>query len=280
MIRRTFSTVILWTALGGILFLFGAHAGVLLILLLALFSQYELYKLLDRDGTPTLRIPGLAAGGALILGPYVLSMSTDRIAPLTAGASILAIGLVLVALCALARPQPRRVQALATTALGLSLVAFPLHFFVQVLLMAATPEKGLLLALWVIVVVKVADIGAYVFGSLFGKHKLAPELSPGKTWEGVAGGMASSMLLGAAFVALFSESLPAALTPVTAAAFILPIAAVSVPSDLLESVFKRHAGVKDSGTSIPGIGGAYDLSDSLILSAPVAYVLLILFIYS
>ncbi len=279
MIRRTFSTVILWTALGGILFLFGAHAGVWLIALLAAASQWEMYRMLERTGSVPLPVPGVAAGAALILAPFYGSLAADRFDPYLAGLSLLALATILIALGSLARPHGRRIAALGSTALGLLFIAFPLHFFVQILLLPGDPGTGLLLALWVVVAVKFADIGAYVFGSLTGRHKLAPELSPGKTWEGVAGGLLSSVILAGVFAALFADRLPPALTPFVAAALALPIAAISIPSDLLESVFKREAGVKDSGRTIPGIGGAYDLSDSLILSAPVAFTLLYAFIY-
>ncbi len=279
MIRRTFSTVILWTALGGVLYGFGPHAGVWLIALLAVASQHEMYRMLESTGGRPLRLAGLIVGAVLVLGPFYGTLTFDGFDPRLTALSVLALGTILAAVCVLARPHPHRISALGATSLGLVFVAFPLHFFVQILLLPADPTAGLLLALWVIVAVKFADIGAYVFGSLIGKHKLAPELSPGKTWEGVGGGLASSVLLACGFAAVFGEHLPSALTPLNAAALALPIAAISVPSDLLESVFKRESGAKDSGRTIPGIGGAYDLSDSLILSAPVAFVLLHLFIF-
>jgi phosphatidate cytidylyltransferase len=108
-----------------------------------------------------------------------------------------------------------------------------------------------------------ADIGAYFAGRAFGKHKLAPLVSPGKTWEGVVGGMAL-----AAVVALIEDhwltAVPAGLYVILA----LVLVALSIVGDLSESLFKRQAGVKDSGSLFPGHGGVLDRVDSLTAAAP------------
>jgi phosphatidate cytidylyltransferase len=120
--------------------------------------------------------------------------------------------------------------------------------------------------LFAIVLVWAADSGAYFAGSKFGRHKLAPAISPGKTWEGVAGGMATAMLLAVAAVkplGLSWSALPALalLTAITAG--------ISVVGDLFESLMKRHSGMKDSGTIFPGHGGVMDRIDSLLAALPV-----------
>jgi len=107
-----------------------------------------------------------------------------------------------------------------------------------------------------------ADIGAYFAGRAFGKHKLAPQVSPGKTWEGVVGG-----LILVAVVALIADHW----LPVAALPFVLlsiSVALLSVVGDLSESLFKRQAGLKDSGTLFPGHGGVLDRVDSLTAAAP------------
>ncbi len=111
-----------------------------------------------------------------------------------------------------------------------------------------------------------ADSGAYFVGSKFGRRKLAPSISPGKTWEGVAGGLATSVLLAALALPLLGldwSALPALalLTVITAA--------ISVVGDLFESLMKRHSGVKDSGDLFPGHGGLMDRLDSLVAALPV-----------
>lgn len=120
--------------------------------------------------------------------------------------------------------------------------------------------------LFAIALVWAADSGAYFVGSKFGRNKLAPAISPGKTWEGVAGGLATSALLSIAALPLLGldwSALPllALLTVATAA--------ISVVGDLFESLMKRHSGMKDSGTIFPGHGGVMDRIDSLLAALPV-----------
>ncbi|HEY3645773.1 MAG TPA: phosphatidate cytidylyltransferase [Gammaproteobacteria bacterium] len=108
-----------------------------------------------------------------------------------------------------------------------------------------------------------ADIGAYFAGRAFGKHKLAPQVSPGKTWEGVVGGMAL-----AAVVALIEDHWLTALPAGIYVAVALLLVALSIVGDLSESLFKRQAGLKDSGGIFPGHGGMLDRVDSLTAAAP------------
>jgi phosphatidate cytidylyltransferase len=111
-----------------------------------------------------------------------------------------------------------------------------------------------------------ADTGAYFAGRAFGKHKLAPHVSPGKTLEGFLGGLALTMAMAVA-VAICRD-----LNSLRLAAFLglsLLTVLASVLGDLFESMVKRHAGIKDSGTIFPGHGGALDRIDSLTAAAPV-----------
>jgi phosphatidate cytidylyltransferase len=107
----------------------------------------------------------------------------------------------------------------------------------------------------------------------FGRHKMAPQISPKKTWEGAVGGVLVAMGVGALVAWLGRNELPPHLTPLVAAFLAAPVALVAIVSDLIESIMKRHAVIKDSGGTIPGIGGIFDLTDSLILTAPLGYFL-------
>lgn len=121
-------------------------------------------------------------------------------------------------------------------------------------------------ALFALILVWATDSGAYFVGSKFGRRKLAPGISPGKTWEGVFGGLASSALLSAAALPLLGlswSSLPALVL------LTLATAGISVVGDLFESLMKRHSGVKDSGALFPGHGGLMDRLDSLLAALPV-----------
>ncbi|RYY03510.1 MAG: phosphatidate cytidylyltransferase [Gammaproteobacteria bacterium] len=123
--------------------------------------------------------------------------------------------------------------------------------------------QGAWLVVMIAGIVAAADIGGYFAGRKFGKHKLAPAVSPGKTWEGFAGGLLSNILL-ASVVGYFTGSNIGLLL-----AIVVPTSLFSVLGDLLESMVKRHAGVKDSGVILPGHGGILDRVDSITAAAPV-----------
>jgi phosphatidate cytidylyltransferase len=116
--------------------------------------------------------------------------------------------------------------------------------------------------LFLLMIVWVADIGAYFVGKGFGRVKLAPAISPGKTWEGVLGGLSAVLVL-AGLGSRYFEIDNAVLVP-----FCLAIAMLSVVGDLTVSMFKRNAGVKDSGALFPGHGGVLDRIDSVTAAAP------------
>jgi phosphatidate cytidylyltransferase len=132
------------------------------------------------------------------------------------------------------------------------------------------PLRGVLYAVHVIAVTKFTDMGAYFFGMLLGRHQMIPHISPGKTWEGLAGGFFGAFLASHLIVALWPDGL-ALLDHRHAAVLAAGIALVTIVADLTESVIKRCVGVKDSGNSLPGIGGALDLIDSLLFTAPLAW---------
>lgn len=126
-------------------------------------------------------------------------------------------------------------------------------------------EMGAVWLLYVLLVVWGADIGAYFVGRRFGKRKLAPSVSPGKSWEGVAGGVAVTSLL--AMVYAIWQGLGIAGGMVLLAVTVI-VALASVLGDLLESMLKRYRGIKDSSNLLPGHGGVLDRIDSLTAAAP------------
>ncbi len=138
-----------------------------------------------------------------------------------------------------------------------ALVLVPLY--VALLALYKLSPQYLLFAL---IIVWAADMGAYFAGKQFGRVKLAPAISPGKTWEGVFGGLAMVTALSLAW-AYYAELQVAVVLP-----FCLAVGALSVVGDLTVSMFKRTAGVKDSGSLFPGHGGALDRVDSVAAAAP------------
>ena len=145
--------------------------------------------------------------------------------------------------------------------LGLAAVALPW--------LRSDPIVGLANATFTLIIVWASDIGAYLVGRLVGGAKLAPEISPGKTWSGAAGGLACAALAGLAAAACLSSGY----SPSHVIGLTIVLGIISQAGDLLESALKRHFGVKDSGSIIPGHGGLLDRLDALLAVAPVAALL-------
>jgi phosphatidate cytidylyltransferase len=135
-----------------------------------------------------------------------------------------------------------------------------------------TVDGSTQLVLMILLVVKFTDVGAYFGGKLLGRTKLIPWLSPGKTWEGLAIGLVVAAAIGAACAPYVLK-----VSVGKAILFAVLIGAVGQLGDLLESLMKRDADVKDAGKSIPGFGGMLDVIDSPLLAAPIAYLLFSLF---
>lgn len=157
----------------------------------------------------------------------------------------------------------------AITVFGAIYTGFLLAYLV---LIVDTFEAGTFLALVLVVSVWVNDVFAYFVGSIFGRHRLAPAISPKKSWEGFLAGAAGTIAVwyAATFVPAFLSA-KVHLTPLQALAVGATVALGAVIGDLTESRMKREAGVKDSGTWLPGHGGFLDRLDSLILVCLVAY---------
>ena len=128
--------------------------------------------------------------------------------------------------------------------------------------LALVEPYGQVLLLFLVVLVAAADVGAYFGGRMLGRHKLAPRVSPGKTWEGFVAGMIAAAIAAACGAMLFGMPMSAWL------AVCVPVALVSVVGDLVESMWKRHAGIKDSSGLLPGHGGVLDRIDSLTAAGP------------
>ncbi|MGB8324719.1 MAG: phosphatidate cytidylyltransferase [Candidatus Acidiferrum sp.] len=196
---------------------------------------------------------------------YFVFPWTTFIAP-TFDISIFVLGIAVLTLFT-RRPLVESLPAAGISSSALLLVAFPLSFAVP---MHSSPWQGRRLLLFALVITWAADTTAYFVGRAIGKHPLAPHISPKKTWEGSIGSMVGSLLVAYAFSFWIKIPLP----------HLLAMAAIGNVAgqmgDLLESAYKRSAGVKDSGALLPGHGGILDRIDALILCIPVIWYYLVL----
>jgi phosphatidate cytidylyltransferase len=267
-IKRTFSTIALWAVVIGTVCYGGAVGSVLLLAVFSTLAQYELHGLLGKSGLPPWPLAPLVLGFAIVLQAGL---------NLSCGIFVWPIAAVALIMGTLACAQnPAAISRLAGSVLAVAYVPIMLLFYAMIMRgfgLACLRGEGVGLAIWVVAVAKFTDVGGYLVGSLIGRHKLAPSISPGKTWEGVAGGLALAMLIGCGIWKFAPDWLPRWFTLSRTLWLPLPIGMAAIASDLSESALKRRAGVKDSGRCIPGIGGALDLADSLLLTAPIAYYL-------
>jgi phosphatidate cytidylyltransferase len=268
----------------GLIVFYSKETGAMWILnLCSTLTLFEIYTILGRLGYAANRMSGLITGTCMIPAAFYFPGS---------GIDILAIGALLTSSACVLFPQAQRgmyVKRLMPTFFGLLYVTFLLHYFVRILQVSGVQSDsnslgfGLFFSLWVVIVAKFSDIGALLVGKTIGRTKMAPSISPGKTIEGLIGGLLASSGIGALIPWLILNYAPTIVdfggfnfSPSQGAIWGLVIAVTAVIGDLIASVLKRLAGMKDSGGAIPGIGGLLDLTDSLILAAPTGYFILLI----
>ncbi len=260
-------------ALAGTIFLPPFFVPIILVSTTALVV-FEFYSLLDAGKIPHFKVVGTISSLGLVLGTW-LALSGK----IPFGRELETMLLFAIfAVCFLRQlfyvGKESAWPTTAGTLLGIVYGGFLMNFMMKIL---ADPQwshaQGRYLFLLLIVVVKMTDIGAFFTGSYLGRHKLIPRISPAKTWEGCVGGIVAGIAGGLVFSHFYSirEGVhafgPRALVII---GFLLAIAGIL--GDLIESLFKRAAGVKDSGTMILGMGGILDVLDSLLFAAPVLYI--------
>jgi phosphatidate cytidylyltransferase len=265
--KRIFSTLLLWAIVLSCIYFFGATGGVWLITAIAVLTLREFYALVRKMGHQPFDLTGMLWGVLITLAPLYFEPRGIGAAELAAFATIVFAIRILKE-----RTSETRVESLGWSIFGVAYIPFMLHFLVRIILITGPHAgTGLAFCLWLIAVSKFCDVGALLSGMAFGRHKMAPVISPKKTWEGAIGGVLIASALGAGIAHFAAQFYPVSFTPLVAALAALPIAILAIVSDLVESIIKRRANSKDSGNTIPGIGGLFDLSDSLILTAPVGY---------
>jgi phosphatidate cytidylyltransferase len=286
-LRRLASTALLWTII--LAALFSGHRlvseGVFLVIvaLLALSGLVEFYGIAEKRGMVSFKVCGVIGGLLLMVGTFLnvtgrlgTSGSPARVNDFETGFLILFV----LGLCVrqfVSRSNAAGITAIATTLFGLMYVPWLLNFIQKICFFpfaAGSPaDAGKYFLLYFILITKVSDMGAYAVGSLIGRHKMIPRISPNKTWEGFGGAILASTAASVGFVHCFGARMVGMnLRHALILGVVLSLAAVV--GDLIESLFKREAGVKDSGHLFPGIGGILDLLDSLLFNAPLMYLYL------
>lgn len=251
---------------------------------LALFSAgaaLEVYRFAAVQGVVALRVPGAIAAAALVMLATVFP--TVAVAGPVIWTFIMAFLLLLLALAALVRGvEGRPLLVVAVTAAGALVPAGGMSFLVFIRHLPLTAPAGafdlwstvagVALVAYPLMVTWTTDSAAFFGGRRWGRHKLAPRLSPGKTREGgvlgLVGGTAGGVFMG---LVVFDLWLGMPISWLAGGAGGLLISALSQLGDLSESAWKREAGVKDSGTVFPGHGGILDRMDSLIFTLPASY---------
>ena len=273
MLARIASTLSLWIITILVLYYFDSYGWTAIITLLSAAALYETTQLLKKMGLqPLSRFAQIAS--------FTICVAVSINA--SAGSLAFVLFATILALSVLKSPYSDYVlKSVIPTICLIMFIPFMLHWLVVLGFL----DGGIILAIWVVAAAKFSDVGAYVVGCAFGRHKMAPTMSPQKSWEGAVGGVLSSAVISAGIfwgVGVFAGENYAefnkVFTPPLMAFAGMIIGATAILSDLLESVLKRRAEVKDSGAIIPGIGGALDLADSIILSAPVGFFVITLIV--
>ncbi len=275
-LRRLGSSLVLWGVSLWII-LSGSEAGFfLLISALGLIALWEYYRMLDAKGLPNFKIIGMFCGATMSVGSFYYC---SRIGPAQSYdfelACLLAFMLVVFGRQMFQHTRDLSpLETMAYTVFGLFYVVWLFSFVTKIVFLPPRTADGAVTGhfyvLWLILVTKFSDMGAYVVGSLIGKHKMVPHISPKKTWEGFAGAILFSVGGGCGMLALMPEKL-ALLDQVHAVILSLGLGLAAIIGDLAESLIKRSCDVKDSGRFLPGIGGALDLIDSILFTAPLMF---------
>lgn len=251
--QRVASAVALAGAVAAAVTLLPDAGRAAFFLLLALVGAYEWAKLAG-VGKPLGLVAWVAVTGGLLVGLWLVP---------PAGNAALAVAVPFwfgALLFVVAYPASAALGRSTAFALAAGVVALGCAWFAL-----TTLRPGVVL--WLLAAVAAADTGAYFAGRRFGRHRLAPRVSPGKTWEGAAGGALAAV--GCGVVGAWALAEPLAKWLALAAV----VFAASVVGDLFESALKRARGVKDSGKLLPGHGGILDRVDSLLAAAPALAVL-------
>ncbi len=253
--------------------------GLVGMLLFAGFGTKEFYGLLNAGGIKTSTKWGITSGLIFVAATWYNALDPHIISD-----NMLWCILLLVIASnffrILAYPNLRKgLDSCMGTLLGIVYVPLLWSFVVRLFLSGDLSKPGWA-AFYVILCMKMADSGGYFFGTRFGKHKLAPVISPKKSWEGLFGGIVFCVIVNLIWLVVskgqINSHIEFSLGHAIVLGFLFPI--VGTAGDLVESMFKRAVNVKDSNTMVYGLGGILDMIDSILFAAPMLYIYIELFL--
>jgi len=285
-LRRLCSSILLWAVVLGALFsgnkLVSDYVFLAIMVLLVASGMIEFYGIVKGVGAFCFSKAGILGGVLLIVATFFYISGQAGTVGGSGSVNDFESGVIILfvlGLCVrqfVSRASTKGIIAISTTLLGLMYVAWLLNFLQKINFFGHGVDGNFYL-LYFILVTKLSDCGAYVVGSLIGKHKMIPRVSPGKTWEGFFGAVVVSTVASVVFAHVAGNHL-LGMTLVHAVILGIVLSVSAVIGDLIESIFKREAGLKDSGKLFPGIGGILDLLDSLLFNAPLMYLYMRLFL--
>ena len=275
--RRLGSSLALWSVALWIIFS-GYEPGFLfLITTLGIVGLWEFYTMLDHKRLPNFKMIGMWCGLLFSGGSFYYFRTVGPVQ--SYDFEVATLDFVRLVVFGRQMFQKTRdispLETMAYTIFGLLYVVWLFGFVTKIVYVIPRDPVthhvgGHFYVLWLIVVTKFSDMGAYVTGSLIGKHPLIPHISPKKTWEGFFGALVFSTGGACGLLALMPEQLKY-LQQRDAVILGLVLGFAAIIGDLAESIIKRSCDLKDSGKFLPGIGGALDLIDSILFTAPLLY---------
>jgi len=275
-LSRLASTLVLWTAVLWTIFSGYEQGFFVLLSAVGLGALWEFYRMLDHKRLPNFKIVGMVCGAVMLGGSYYYYRSVGPSRSYD-WEMISLVGFMLTVFTRQMFKGSQDVSPLPTmafTLFGLLYVIWMFNFVNKIVYLlprsADLHVTGQFYVLYLIVVTKFSDMGAYLTGTVIGKHKMVPHISPKKTWEGFFGALLFSLLGSYAMYQLMPRHLSLLnWTHATVLGLVLGFSAIV--GDLAESILKRSTDTKDSGQFLPGIGGALDLIDSLLFTAPLLF---------
>ena len=270
--RRIIFAVIAAPASIAIVYL-GDWALAILLSVLAALAAWELFRIARDTGAFPLDIAGIALAALIPIAVHAQRLGLYRLS-LTV---IVAIVLLLFASTIWLRgPQGKPLSSVAITAFGVMYASlFSYIYALRYHDYAVGAAAGTALVVLPVILTWATDVGAYMFGRTFGRKKLIPSISPGKTVEGAVGGLGFTIVVCLLYVRfILMPYAQLGLTIQGAVLFAIVVSVAAQTGDLAESLLKREAGIKDSSNIIPGHGGILDRFDSLLFVMPIAFLLL------